>query len=84
MAHLIDRRLNDRGKSAVNRERFLRRYKKHVQEAVKRMIGERKLSDIEQGGEVRVPRKDVSEPSFGFGRGGDRERVFPGNREYTK
>ncbi|MCW5748645.1 MAG: DUF444 family protein, partial [Alphaproteobacteria bacterium] len=47
-------------------------------------IGERKLSDIEQGGEVRVPRKDVSEPSFGFGRGGDRERVFPGNREYTK
>lgn len=83
MAHLIDRRLNDRGKSAVNRERFLRRYKKHVQEAVKKMIGERKLSDIEQGGEVRVPRKDVSEPSFGFGRGGDRERVLPGNREYV-
>lgn len=84
MAHLIDRRLNDRGKSAVNRERFLRRYKRHVQDAVKKMIGERKLSDLEQGGEVRVPRKDVSEPSFGFGRGGDRERVFPGNREYTK
>ena len=83
MAHLIDRRLNDRGKSAVNRERFLRRYKTHVQEAVKKMIGERKLSDLEQGGEVRVPRKDVSEPSFNFNRGGDRERVFPGNKEYT-
>ncbi|MCC7039524.1 MAG: YeaH/YhbH family protein [Burkholderiales bacterium] len=83
MTHLIDRRLNDRGKSAVNRERFLRRYKKHVQSAVKKMIGERKLSDLEQGGEVRVPRKDVAQPSFGFGRGGDRERVFPGNREYS-
>src|SRR6187431_321326 len=83
MAYLIDRRPNDRGKSAVNRERFLRRYKKHVQEAVRKMIGERKLSDLEQGGEVRVPRKDISEPSFGFGRGGDRERVLPGNRQYT-
>ena len=62
MAHLIDRRLNDRGKSAVNRERFLRRYKTHVQEAVKQMVGERKLADMEQGGEVRVPRKDMSEP----------------------
>ena len=83
MAHLIDRRLNDRGKSAVNRQRFLRRYKRHVQDAVKRMIGERKLGDLEQGGEVRVPRKDVAQPSFGFGSGGDRERVLPGNRQYT-
>jgi len=83
MAHLIDRRLNDRGKSSVNRERFLRRYKSHVQEAVRRMVGERKLKDLEQGGEVRVPRKDVSEPSFHYGRIGDREHVLPGNREYV-
>ena len=83
MAQLIDRRPNDRGKSAVNRERFLRRYKSHIQEAVKNMVGERKLSDMEHGGEVRVPKKDLSEPTFGFGRGGDREFVLPGNREYT-
>ena len=83
MAHLIDRRLNDRGKSAVNRERFLRRYKSHVQEAVRKMVGERKLADLEQGGEVRVPRKDVAEPAFNYGRVGDREHVFPGNREYV-
>ena len=38
---------------------------------------------MEQGGEVRVPTKDISEPSFGFGRGGDREFVLPGNREYV-
>jgi len=83
MAQLIDRRANDRGKSAVNRERFLRRYKSHIQEAVKNMVGERKLSDMEAGGEVRVPKKDMSEPSFGFGRGGDREFVLPGNRDYV-
>ena len=47
------------------------------------MVGERRLADMEQGGEVRVPRKDISEPSFGFGRGGDREFVLPGNREFV-
>lgn len=83
MLHLIDRRPNGRGKSAVNRERFLRRYKAQIESAVKKMVGERKLSDMERGGEVRVPRKDISEPSFGFGRGGDREFVLPGNREYV-
>ena len=83
MHHLIDRRPNGRGKSAVNRERFLRRYKVQVQDAVKKMIGERRLGDMERGGEVRVPKKDISEPSFGFGHGGDREFVLPGNREYV-
>jgi len=83
MLQLIDRRPNGRGKSLVNRERFLRRYKAQIQGAVKKMIGERQLSDMERGGEVRVPKKDISEPSLGFGRGGDREFVLPGNREYV-
>ena len=83
MLNLIDRRPSSRGKSAVNRERFLRRYKTHIQAAVKKMVGERRLADMENGGEVRVPTKDISEPSFGFGRGGDREFVLPGNREYV-
>jgi uncharacterized protein len=83
MLYLIDRRPNAHGKSAVNRARFLRRYKAQIQGAVKKMIGERSIADMEQGGEVRVPKKDISEPSFGFGRGGDREFVLPGNREYV-
>ena len=83
MFQLIDRRPNSRGKSDVNRARFLRRYKSQIQGAVKKMIGERSLTDMERGGEVRVLRKDISEPTFGFGRGGDREIVLPGNREYV-
>jgi uncharacterized sporulation protein YeaH/YhbH (DUF444 family) len=83
MFQLIDRRPNSRGKSDVNRARFLRRYKSQIQGAVRKMIGERSLSDMEQGGVVHVPRKDISEPSFNFGRGGDREFVLPGNREYS-
>ena len=84
MSQLIDRRLNGRNKSAVNRERFLRRYKAQISDAVRRMVGERKMSDMEQGGSVTIPRKDIAEPSFGFGAGGDREIVVPGNREYVK
>ena len=83
MHHLIDRRPNGRGKSAVNRERFLRRYKAQIESAVKKMVGERRLADMERPGEVRVPKKDISEPSFGFGQGGDREFVLPGNREFV-
>src|SRR5512143_3154030 len=83
MIRFIDRRENAKGRSAVNRQRFLRRYKAQIQDAVKKMVGERKLEDMERGGEVRIPRRDISEPSFGFGRGGDREFVLPGNKEYT-
>ena len=81
MLQLIDRRPNGPGKSAV--ERFLRRYKAQIQDAVQKMVGERRLADMEHGGEVRVPRKDISEPTLGFGSGGDREFVLPGNHEYV-
>lgn len=84
MMHLIDRRLNAGNKSAVNRERFLRRYKEHVRRAVKDMIAERSIADMDKGGDVSVPSKDMSEPSFRHGKGGDWETVYPGNREFVK
>jgi uncharacterized sporulation protein YeaH/YhbH (DUF444 family) len=83
MNNLIDRRLNGRGKSTVNRERFMRRYKTQVRDAVKRMVGERKIEEMDKGGDVHLPKKDIAEPSFGFGRGGEREFVLPGNKEYV-
>jgi uncharacterized sporulation protein YeaH/YhbH (DUF444 family) len=84
MLHLIDRRLNPRNRSAVNRSRFLRRYKEHIRGAVKDMIAERSIADMEKAGEVSVPAKDVSEPSFRHAAGGDWESVHPGNREFVK
>jgi uncharacterized sporulation protein YeaH/YhbH (DUF444 family) len=39
---------------------------------------------MDRGGNVSVPRKDISEPVFRHGPGGDREIVHPGNREFTK
>ena len=82
MLQIIDRRLNGRNKSAVNRERFLRRYKERIREAVKGMVGERSIADMDKGGDVNIPARDVSEPSFRHDRGGDSESVHPGNKEF--
>jgi uncharacterized sporulation protein YeaH/YhbH (DUF444 family) len=84
MMQLIDRRLNGRNKSAVNRERFLRRYKEHIRRSVKGMIAERSIADMAKGGEVSVPSKDVSEPNFRHDGGGDWEAVHAGNREFVR
>ncbi|MBO1016574.1 YeaH/YhbH family protein [Achromobacter sp. SD115] len=84
MNSLIDRRLNGRNKSAVNRERFLRRYKDQIRKAVHGMIRDRSIQDMDQGGEINLPARDISEPTFHHGQGGDREMVHPGNREFAK
>ena len=67
---IIDRRLNGKHKSAVNRQRFLRRYRKHIKEAVSDAIKKRSITDIERGEEISIPKRDVSEPTFHHGRGG--------------
>lgn len=84
MTYLIDRRLQGKNKSAINRERFLRRYKSQIKDAVGRAIKGRSITDIENGEKVSIPVKDVSEPHFGHAHGGVWETVNPGNTEYQK
>ncbi len=80
--HLIDRRQNGKYKSAVNRQRFLRRYRKHIKEAVADAVNKRSITDIDRGDEISIPRKDVSEPRFRHGVGGRQQRILPGNKEF--
>jgi uncharacterized sporulation protein YeaH/YhbH (DUF444 family) len=84
LTHLIDRRLQGKNKSAVNRERFLRRYKGQIKDAVGRAIKGRSITDVENGEKVSIPVKDVNEPSFGHSHGGVWEVINPGNQEYLK
>ncbi|WP_019142255.1 YeaH/YhbH family protein [Noviherbaspirillum massiliense] len=84
MAYLIDRRLQSKNKSAVNRERFLRRYKGQIKDAVARAVKGRSITEIEKGEKVSIPVKDINEPSFGHAQGGVWEVVRPGNKEYQK
>ena len=81
---IIDRRLAGKNKSIGNRERFLRRHKEQIREAVKRAIDGRGIRDIERGEDIHIPKRDLTEPVFGHGQGGMREVVHPGNQEYIR
>ena len=83
MAQLIDRRPNAKGKSTVNRQRFLRRYKTQIKKAISEQISERSITDIDGGESVSIPTRDITEPTFRNDQGGVREGVYPGNKEFA-
>ncbi|MCB1620491.1 MAG: YeaH/YhbH family protein [Thiothrix sp.] len=84
MAYIVDRRLNSKNKSLVNRQRFLKRYHKQIREAVSDAVSRRNMTDMEQGDTITIPKRDISEPHFHHGDGGQREIVHPGNREFIE
>jgi uncharacterized sporulation protein YeaH/YhbH (DUF444 family) len=84
MQQIIDRRLAGKNKSIGNRERFLRRHKEQIREAVKRAVDGRSIRDLAQGEDIKIPKKDISEPVFGHGQGGKREMVHPGNQDHVR
>lgn len=81
--HIIDRRLNPKSKSLGNRQRFLRRAKAEIREAVRDALKRRKVSEVDGGENIRIRSKGLREPSFTLGsHTGERDFVLPGNREY--
>lgn len=84
MAYIVDRRLNSKNKSLVNRQRFLKRYHKQIREAVSDAVSRRNITDMEQGENITIPKRDISEPVFRHGQGGKREAVHPGNKEFAQ
>lgn len=83
MSYIIDRRLNGRNKSTVNRQRFLDRYRGQIKEAVADAVTRRSITDMDHGESVTIPSRDISEPVFHHGSGGEREMVHPGNKEFS-
>lgn len=81
---IIDRRQQGRQKSAINRQRFLKRFRKHIKDAVTDAVNKRSITDMDRGEEISIPRKDISEPIFRNGRGGMQRRVLPGNKEFIR
>jgi uncharacterized sporulation protein YeaH/YhbH (DUF444 family) len=84
MQHIVDRRLAGKNKSIGNRERFLRRHKEQIRDAVRRAIDGRGVRDVERGEDIHIPKKDLSEPVFGHGSGGVRDVVHPGNQDFVR
>lgn len=83
MSYIIDRRLNSKKKSTVNRQRFLRRYREHIKKAVSDAVDKRSITDMDKGEKISIPTRDISEPVFQHGQGGYNNGVLPGNDQFT-
>lgn len=83
MTQIIDRRINGKNQSAVNRQRFLRRFRDQIRKSVSDAISQRSIKDVDRGESVNIPTKDTNEPIFHHGQGGRREVVQPGNTDFV-
>ncbi|MGH6877652.1 MAG: YeaH/YhbH family protein [Rhizomicrobium sp.] len=85
MSHFIDRRLNPKGKSLANRQRFLRRARAQIREAVHKTLKDAAVADIGRDRKIRISTKGTREPKFRLDprAGGERDFVLPGNKEFT-
>ncbi len=83
MNYIIDRRLNSKKKSTVNRQRFLKRYRHHIKKAVSDAVNKRSITDMDKGEKISIPTKDISQPVFHHGTGGKNTRVLPGNDQFA-
>jgi uncharacterized protein len=81
--NIIDRRLNPGSKSLENRQRFLRRAKTLVRDAVKKSSEARDIKDVLEGGEVSIPLDGMHEPRLRR-EGGIRDMVLPGNKKFVE
>jgi uncharacterized sporulation protein YeaH/YhbH (DUF444 family) len=82
--HIIDRRLNPGGKSLANRQRFLKRARALVRQAVRDSSVQRDIKELDQGGEVSIPSDGLREPSLRHAPGkGVRDHLLPGNKDYV-
>src|SRR5690242_3799044 len=62
----------------------MRRFKKQIQEAVRQAISGRSIKEIDESGEkITIPAKDINEPSFSYGLGGERNIILPGNKDFV-
>jgi uncharacterized protein len=83
--NIIDRRLNPKGKSLANRQRFLRRARAQIVKAVREASGSRSIQDIANGEKISIPADGLREPSFRrASEGGIRDYVVPGNKDFVE
>ncbi len=84
MPNFIDRRLNPKDKSLSNRQRFLRRARAQLKNVINQSVKDRSIADVDGRQVVNVPTKGIGEPRFHHSpRGGKRDQVFTGNKEFT-
>lgn len=82
---IIDRRKNDKGKSTVNRRKFVNRIRARVKQGVKDIVSDAgSIKDIVDaaGHKIKIPVKNISEPYFQHDESGTHHIVTTGNDRY--
>ncbi|CAG0958831.1 hypothetical protein RHDC4_00570 [Rhodocyclaceae bacterium] len=82
MVRIVDRRFDAKNKSAVNRSRFIRRFKGQIRRGVQEAIARRGIREIDSGEKIGIPARDISEPQFRQGREGVWRQVNAGNDRF--
>jgi uncharacterized protein len=84
MTYFIDRRLNPKGKSLGNRQRFLRRARQQIRDAVQKSLKDAAVADIGKERKIKVSSQGTREPRFRLDpkASGERDFVLPGNKEF--
>lgn len=84
MTYFIDRRLNPKGKSLANRQRFLRRARQQIRDAVQKSLKDSAVADIGKERKIKVSTQGTKEPRFRLDpkSGGERDFVLPGNKDF--
>ncbi len=84
MPLFIDRRLNPKNKSLGNRQRFLKRCRAQIKQAVDQAVREGGVADAVRGETITIPTKGIHEPKFRHAdTGGIREQVYTGNSDFV-
>lgn len=80
--NVTDRRLNS-GKNLNNRQRFLERVKKKIENSVTKGLGKRGIEDQSEA-EVSISTDGIDEPQFHYDRKkGVWDHMLPGNKDYN-
>ncbi|MES2771762.1 MAG: YeaH/YhbH family protein [Pseudomonadota bacterium] len=80
---IVDRRFDSKNKSAINRGRFLRRFKGQIRKAVSDAVNRRSVRDLDNGEKIGISGRDIAEPEFAHGSGGKRQIISPGNDRFS-
>ncbi|MBI2048356.1 MAG: YeaH/YhbH family protein [Parcubacteria group bacterium] len=82
---VIDQRKSMSGRSVPNRNRFARRERVIIQDAVRNTIGKKDITKAgdEASRRITIPSKNMQEPTFHQSGKGIFERVLPGNTKYN-
>lgn len=83
--NIVDRRLNPRGKSLANRQRFIRRARKELTDAVREATAKQGVTDLGSDDKIRIRTDRLKEPQLRHSPDqGERDYVLPGNKEYAE